>query len=322
MEGRKEPFMKVLLKNLVIILLGAVACSSCASMTRNDFLKPLPKAVGIDEFAGKSLVSETGKYEFDGNGGVVYSVFNYGRNRYEKSVLYAYSCDSEAQILYMVRRGYYHNDVFYLNLDKYMEAAFASEYWEEYFAVQKKRYLLESKLVERYEYKIDGDRVSLSSKLSTRLDKDAMGFVYSPKSDDEVFLFSLIWYAGGVSSTSCEINDGMRGYRGCTEAYLVLFDITDSTARVAYVYNDEILGYGRMDYKIDLTGETQGRISVSFRDIDQGVIDFYDSRVKELKNSPAYPMYEQELKIGAFINSQPLVLESATPTEYDFVDGK
>ena len=314
--------MKVLLKNLVIILLGAVACSSCASMTRNDFLKPLPKAVGIDEFAGKSLVSETGKYEFDGEGGLVYSVFNYGRNRYEKSVLYAYSCDSEAQILYMVRRGYYHNDVFYLNLDKYMEAAFASEYGEEYFAVQKKRYLLESKLVERYEYKIDGDRVSLSSKLSTRLDKDAMGFVYSPKSDDDIFIFSLIWYAGGVSSTGYEINDGMESYTGSTEGYILLFDITDSTARVAYVYNDEILGYGRMDYKIDVTSETQGRISVSFRDIDQGVIDFYESRVKELKNSSAYPMYEQELKIGAFINSQPLVLESATPTEYDFVDGK
>ncbi|MBO7637967.1 MAG: hypothetical protein J6S91_03230 [Treponema sp.] len=156
--------------------------------------------------------------------------------------------------------------------------------------------------------------------MSTKLSEEAMGFMYSPEGEDEVFLFSLIWYAGGVSSTSYIIIDGMRGYRGSTEAYLVLFDITASTAKVAYVYNDDILGYGLMDYKIDVTSETQGLISVSFRDIDQGVIDFYDSRVKELKNSPVYPMYEQELKIGAFINSEPLVLESLPPTEYDFVD--
>ena len=312
--------MKILLKNLVIILLGAVACSSCASMTRNDFLTPLPKAVGIDEFAGKSLVSETGKYEFDGNGSVVYSEFNYGRNRYEKRILYGYSCDSKNKTLYRVVRGYYYNDRLYMNLDKYMEAAFASEYGDEYFAVQKKRYLMERKLVEKYEYKIEGNKVNLASKMSTKLSEEAMGFMYSPEGEDEVFLFSLIWYAGGVSSTSYIIIDGMRGYRGSTEAYLVLFDITASTAKVAYVYNDDILGYGLMDYKIDVTSETQGLISVSFRDIDQGVIDFYDSRVKELKNSSVYPMYEPELKIGAFINSEPLVLESLPPTEYDFVD--
>ncbi|MBO7637966.1 MAG: hypothetical protein J6S91_03225, partial [Treponema sp.] len=101
------------------------------------------------------LVSETGKYEFDGNGSVVYSEFNYGRNRYEKRILYGYSCDSKNKTLYRVVRGYYYNDRLYMNLDKYMEAAFASEYGDEYFAVQKKRYLMERKLVEKYEYKIE-----------------------------------------------------------------------------------------------------------------------------------------------------------------------
>ena len=106
-------------------------------------------------------------------------------------------------------------------------------------------------------------------------------------------------------------------YMGTTEAMIVLTDATDSTAKVAYTYDGEILGYGRMEYKIDKRSDTQGSITVSFHDIDQAVSDFYESRVKELKKSTVYRFNEPALQIGAFINSEPLTLESISPTEYE-----
>ncbi|MBP5752356.1 MAG: hypothetical protein J6W60_05805 [Treponema sp.] len=299
------------------VLLFALSLASCVSTPKNSFTTPVPEQVGMNELAGKAFVSETGKYEFNEDGTAVYSQMNYSSSRYTKTALYAYSCDSETKTLYMARRGYYVDDVLYTNLDDFMNAEYTTNYDDDYCALQKKRYMIDSELVQQYVYTFDKDKASIVTKMGTTLTEQSMGFLYSPESTNGIYLFSMIWYNGGLSTGNYDINDGGKSYMGTTEAMIVLTDATDSTAKVAYTYNGEILGYGRMEYKIDKRSDTKGSITVSFHDIDQAVIDFYESRVKELKKSTVYRFNEPALKIGAFINSEPLTLESISPTEYD-----
>ena len=309
--------MKVLRNCFVCVFLLTFNLTACVSGPKSDFTGTIPKGVGENEFAGKTLVSDSVKYEFNEDGTVLSSSLNLYGNKYEKSRLYAYSCDSETKTLYMIKRGYYYNDIHYTNLNDYINASSSHTYSSEYLEVLKKQLAEEKNSIEKYSYSFGDGKVFLAFNLSTKLNGLEEAFLYSPKSTDETFIFSMIWHNGGISSTGFDINSNGNNYMGTTEAPLVLLDIKDSTAKVVYTFNGDVLGYGRMDYKIEKSSDTQGTIKVSFHDIDPAVIDFYESRVEKLKESPAYPQYEQALKIGAFINSKPLVLESIPPTEYD-----
>lgn len=309
--------MRVLRKCFVCVFLLTFNLAACISASKNDFTGTIPKGVGENEFAGKTLVSDSVKYEFNEDGTVTSYSLNFYTDSYEKSRLYAYSCDSETKTLYMIKRGYYYNDILYQNLNDYMYDSCSHTYSYEYRELLKKQLEEEKDSIEKYSYSFGDGKVSLAFNLSTKLNGLEEAFLYSPQSTDETFIFSMIWHNGGISSTSFDINYNGKNYMGSTEAFLVLFDIKASKAKVAYTYNGDVLGYGRMDYKIEKSTDTKGTIKVSFHDIDQAVIDFYESRVEKLKESPAYPQYEQALKIGAFINSKPLVLESIPPTEYE-----
>ncbi len=303
---------------IVLFLTLLLIFTGCVSVPKSDFTASVPEPVGSDEFAGKTFVSETGKFEFNTDGTVLYSTMN-PDGSCEKSIVYAYSFDTEGGTLYFAKRGYYHEDKLYLSLDDFIDAAFSRRCDEKCLAEQRKCYETEKEIVSQYTYSFSGDKLTLTPRISKRLDGSEMAFVYSPDSTSDLFTFLIMWFGGGISSVSFDkVIDG-EIVRCSTGANVFLTDVTDSTARVVYVEDHVlygVLGYGTMTYKIEETSDTEGVLVVSFSDIDPSVIEKFEQDVASLKSTSEYSIYESEMKIGALISSGPIELRSVPGVEY------
>lgn len=319
---------------LVFAFIASVFMVSCdkGDESPQEFSGALPESKGTDELAGKTFSSSSRKYVFSDDGTVVSytGTTNYdtGEVTYKKDCKYAYSCDSENKTLSLAPRGWYEGETLYTSVDEYYSAFYENTSDNYSDAYKNLKIANTTSYVYEYSYSLTESKFTLAPKIASRIDETALNF-------SKIFNFSFSGYASGglgiwpngLWSWEVFFNaPNENGNRVTVGNTLRFTEISDSTVKVAYVsttidaeskYSYDIIGYGTMIYSINKISDTEGTLSIKFSDIDESVLQKFEESVAHLKEDPGYAENESSLKEFALVNTEPMILDSNSPEEFD-----
>ena len=259
----------------------------------------LPEGVGTDDFKGKTIGGEGSRmYQFSDDGTVIRYDVNWNLSKYnsdtckydyvyKKSNKYEYSYDSENHLLYLLTKGFYHNDVLYTKPEDFVNAwatedsengiAYTDDYLSLYVEVNK----LYLKKVDIYNYALlsDGASIWVSPKIDTNLGN---------LNTNGIFDFDDSFHSIGFTYANMPLLpfDNSTNYIYCR-----MIDFTETTAKLFFIeikYGENgnaegasVVGTAKLNYVITLDDTKVGSLTGSIEDMDDALIAKIKTTVKE-----------------------------------------